>query len=636
MATLFDDERAASPNKVGNAKREHSALPLSGRAEPLVEDAPARSAPPPAHSEREQPRALALTDVIAPRTGAGETLIRMAYRIGVPGHALANPFRRPAPTRIRATVENAAPGNRAAGMALRAGHFCVHGVRQPITAVDFAPSARLAPGLERTVHAFTWLADLAASAPREDCIAIAERITARWLDANQAPAKGPAWDIEHTGLRLLAWLVHAPLVLAGHDGGLKPRLLAAIEQTADWLDGEARRSGPGLGALAAWSAITAAGLLLPDGKPRRLYGEAGLIRALGDLVAEDGGTLSRCPAAQFEAIRTLTDCLACYEAVAARPPAALTVMRALLIPPLLALRHGDGGLGSWQGQGAISADRVAALIAATGERARPLADAQHWGYQALSGGNTLVQIDAAPPPRARHARCGCASTLAFEMSDGPARLVVNCGGAALAGGQVPARIGQALRASAAHSTLVIDDANSTAVMLHGQLGRGAETVEFERRTLGQTEGSAGGSAYVIEAQHDGYAARFGLKHSRTLALASDGRELVGEDALVPVSRKGKRGKVAFAIRFHLGRGVEVRLDDDAKGAALLAPGGRMWQFSLRPGTGDMQGGEDIRLLVEDSLWVDGEGRPHPTEQLVIEGLSPRSGGRFAWRFRKMG
>ncbi|MGB7418569.1 MAG: heparinase, partial [Erythrobacter sp.] len=82
MATLFDDERAASTNKAGNTKQERSALPLSGRAEPLVDDAPARRAPPPAHSEREQPRALALTDVIAPRTGAGETLIRMAYRIG--------------------------------------------------------------------------------------------------------------------------------------------------------------------------------------------------------------------------------------------------------------------------------------------------------------------------------------------------------------------------------------------------------------------------------------------------------------------------------------------------------------------------------------------------------------------------
>ena len=41
----------------------------------------------------------------------------------------------------------------------------------------------------------------------------------------------------------------------------------------------------------------------------------------------------------------------------------------------------------------------------------------------------VLQFDAAPPPLAKHARSGCASTLAFEFSHGPQRLIVNCGGA---------------------------------------------------------------------------------------------------------------------------------------------------------------------------------------------------------------
>ena len=35
--------------------------------------------------------------------------------------------------------------------------------------------------------------------------------------------------------------------------------------------------------------VVAAGLLLPHGKPRRLFGEDGLVKALGDMVGEDGG-----------------------------------------------------------------------------------------------------------------------------------------------------------------------------------------------------------------------------------------------------------------------------------------------------------------------------------------------------------
>lgn len=630
MASLFRETDQAREGAPGDA--EQSALPLGDTVEAPVRVIE-REATPLANDNIESSRALALSDVIAPRSSTGEALIRFAYRIGVPGHALASPFRRPSALRLLATVESPVRGDRAAGTALRAGHFLVHGVKQAIGVTEFDSANRHAPGIERTVHSFAWLRDLAASAPREDCVPVAERIAALWLAANPAPGKGPAWEVENAGLRLMAWLVHAPLVLSGQDAKLRPRLLAAIASTADWLDRKAVRTGAGLGQIAGLSAVTAAGLLLPEGKPRRLYGEAALIKALGELVGEDGGVLSRCPDAQMQAIEVLTDLIACYEAVEEAPPEAITVMRELLVPPLLSLRHGDGGLGNWQGQGAIAADRVAALLAATGIRTRPLKDVAHWGFHRLRGGETVVQFDAAPPPRAKRARTGCASTLAFELSDGPARIIVNCGGAALAGGQVPARIGQALRATAAHSTLVLDNANSTAILLHGQLGKGAETVEVEHRVIHANSGKGERDATRVEASHDGYGPRFGLTHQRILTLRGDGSELAGEDLLVPVSRKGARGKIGFAIRFHLGRGVEAHLSEDGLGASLLAPDGRLWQFRLR---GDAAGAKDIALKCEDSLWVDGDGRPHATEQIVIEGMTSRGGGQFSWLLKKMG
>lgn len=591
---------------------------------------PGALAEPATPTPEEPSRALALSDVIVVKSGPGEALIRLAYRLGVPGHAIAAPFRRPQAPRLLATVESPNRGDRSAGTALRAGHFLIQSARLPIASFDFSAAARHAPGIERVVHGFGWLADLAASAPRADGVAVAERIATQWLRAHAAPGKGPAWEVELAGLRLLAWLVHAPLVLGGQDKGLRTRLLAAIAETASWLDKRAPREPAGFGQVAAWAGVVAAGLLLPHGKPRRLYGEAGLVKALGDMVGEDGGVLSRCPAVQLDAIRMLTDLIACYEATRIEPPHALTVMRELLVPPLLALRHGDGSLGSWQGQGAIHADRVNAVIDASGVRTRPLGQAAGWGYQRIKAGETLLQFDTAPPPRAKHGRTGCASTLAFELSDGPQRIVVNCGGAALAGGQVPARIGQGLRASAAFSTLVLDNANSTAVLLHGQLGKGVETVEFERRMVA-SRGTR--EATRIEAAHDGYASRFGLSHQRILTLSADGTELAGEDILVPSSKNGKRGKIAFAIRFHLGRGVEVQMSGDKRGASLLLPDGRLWQFRLR---GDRAGAGEITLTAEDSLWVDGDGRPHATEQLVIEGLALRSGGQFSWLLRKTG
>ncbi|HEY6814994.1 MAG TPA: heparinase II/III family protein, partial [Croceibacterium sp.] len=451
-------------------------------SDPLV--TAARDTPQPRAGEVIEPgRALALADFDPPETTAGERLIRLAYRLGLSGSTLTAPFRKPVRPRLLATAESKLTGDRVAGMALRAGHFLVHGVKIPIGQVDFSPAAKLTPPFERTLHGFTWLRDLEASGPRAQCTHTAERLLGAWLAANPQPGKGVAWKVGHAGHRLLGWLVHAPLLLSGSDKALRTRTLAAMETNARWLDRHVGRADDKLDELAGWCAIAAAGHLLPDGKPRWLFGEAGLARTLGELIGNDGGLLSRSPLLQMEAIGLLVELSACYRATRRDPPQAVDSMLQMLVPPLLALTHGDGGLGNWQGSGAVTAERVTALVEASGVRTRPLRDARQWGYQRIAAGKSVLQFDAAPPPLARHARHGCASTLAFELSHAGQRLVVNCGGAAFAGGQVPVRIEHGLRATAAHSTLVLGDANSTAVLLDGKLGAGVGEVEVDRRTL---------------------------------------------------------------------------------------------------------------------------------------------------------
>lgn len=568
-------------------------------------------------------RALVPQEIGAPRVGPGERLVRLAYAAGIRGRLLTSPLSKPAKRRLLATVDAPLEGDRAAGMALRAGHFLVHGIKLPIAQLEFGPGIRLPLPLERTIHSYLWLRDLAGSGARPQVEATALRIHRMWLDAHPLPGKGPAWEVEPAARRMLAWLVHAPLILS--NKAVRGRTLIALDKTARWLDSQVAKAPDKLAEVYGWGALVAAGLLLPEGKPRRLYAEAGLSRALGEFVGEDGGVQSRSPLAQMELLELLTELAACYASVKKDPPRFVGAVSELITPPLLAVMHGEGGMGNWQGAGAVSSDRVAELIRASGVRTRPLKEPRGWGYHRASAGKTILQFDAAPPPLAKYARAGCASTLAFELSAQGQRIIVNCGGAAWAGGQVPARIEQGLRATAAHSTLVLEDVNSTAVLIKGKLGDGVGEVEVDRRAVG----AARGGATRIEGSHDGYASRFGLTHRRVLVLREDGTELVGEDVLLPSSKRGKRGKVAYAIRFHLGPGIAARLSEDRKGAGLALPDGSHWQFRV---AGEYTG----TLSIEDSLFVDAQGRPQPIQQLVLQGMTPRSGGSFAWLFKKMG
>jgi len=256
------------------------------------------------------------------------------------------------------------------------------------------------------------------------------------------------------------------------------------------------------------------------------------------------------------------------------------------------------------------------LVAASSVRARPQRQALDWGYQRVSAGNSVLLLDAGPPPLARQSAAGCASTLAFELSHGAQRIIVNCGGSALVGATIPAALARGLRTTAAHSTLCIDDSNSTAILAGGQLGKGVTEVGLDRRDVDD--------ATRIEASHDGYAKAYGYTHSRRLILRSDGMELRGEDTLLPQG-KPKDGKPVH-VRFHLGPQIEITPTDNKQTALLRMADGGNWAFAATGGT----------LTVDDSLWVDEEGRPHPTRQLVIATDAGKGGLTIGWQLRFLG
>jgi uncharacterized heparinase superfamily protein len=283
-----------------------------------------------------------------------------------------------------------------------------------------------------------------------------------------------------------------------------------------------------------------------------------------------------------------------------------------MVTALLGVCHGDKGLASWQGAGPVPGEVIEQAIEATGVRTRPLKQAREWGYQRLSAGATVLIMDAAPPPLARLAEGGCASTLAFELSDGADRIVVNCGGARAAHAQVPRALREGLRTTAAHSTLILADSNSTAIHADGTLGRGVIEVELARH---ETEAGS-----RMEASHDGYARRYGFLHRRVVAMSHDGRDVRGEDMLLPSDRRKKKGMTSFAVRFHLHPQIEATPTADGLAAILRTPAGHLWQFRCKGGA----------LAIDEGVWIDANGRPVPTRQLVITSESPPGGTNVGW------
>ncbi|HET9335359.1 MAG TPA: heparinase II/III family protein [Sphingomicrobium sp.] len=505
-------------------------------------------------------------------------------------------------------------GDRARGDALLSGRLRYGSEEIGLAQVDFL-GVGAQGALARHLQGFSWLRDLAASASREKGARLAEAIAGRWLIAH-GPRVDEAWAPDLWGERILFWTAYAPYILSSRDAGYRSALLNTLARGARHLDANAERAPPGLPRITAWAGALVSSLTVQGAQSRLSRSESGLLRSLAGAQFEDGGLMSRSPGEQMLLVDRLGLVRAAYFAAKQSQPEGLENAAAAALAALHGVTMGDNALGSWQGGNPGEPARMAALVEGCGFRARPLRQARGWGYQRLSALGTIIVVDAAPPPSSKMAASGSASTLALELSDGAQRVVVNCGGPGLAPTALPQELVHALRSTAAHSTFVLDDSNSTAILPDGSLGRGVNAVDVAR--------SEDNDCSRLEVSHDGYVRRFGLVHQRRLSLGNDGKEVRGEDRLTLRGRKKIREAAPFAIRFHLAPGVEATITADRMGAILRSPGAPPWNFRCRGAI----------LQIEDSLFIDGNGLSVPAPQLVVVGEVSAIGGEIAWQFRR--
>ena len=195
------------------------------------------------------------------------------------------------------------------------------------------------------------------------------------------------------------------------------------------------------------------------------------------------------------------------------------------------------------------------------------------------------------------------------MSAAHERLVVNCG--IYPGAPVEWR--RFMRYTAAHSTAVVDDTNSTEITDHGAMEYRAGNVLIDRA---DDQG-----AQWLDMCHDGYRSLFGIIHRRRLWLSPDGGDLRGEDMFLgpegkPVAHPDKR----FIIRFHLHPTVKATLAQSGQAVLMRLPSGRGWRLRAV--------GAGIGLA--ESIYLGEEGRQRRTEQIVLVGQMPIEGATVKW------
>ena len=446
------------------------------------------------------------------------------------------------------------------------------------------------------LQGFAWLRDLRA-AGTGDAAERGRAMVLDWLRRHRTieNAVAAAWGPEALGRRLSAWLAHSAFLLEGADDAFALRFHKGLELQASHLTRTARNAGEGLPQLVAARGLVESGLCLADGERRIAQGLKLVEAALAKQNARNGNRLGRNPSAHLAALWCLAGLRATLEEGGHPASPAVSEGIGRIASALQLFRHGDGGLALFNG--GVEEERGLidlALDWAAASGSGPPQDAPDTGFSRIESRHTTLIADTGAP--AATGRWAHAGTLSLELSAGRERLIVNCGG--WRGGDDGWL--EALRATAAHSTLVVDDTNSATLGADGTIADGPNAVKVERR---EREG-----ATWIDASHDGYLDSLGLIHKRRLYVGAAGSDVRGEESLTHVRQRRRRGR-EFAVRFHLHPDVRCAMTEDRRAALLRLPSGAMWQMRAAGAS----------MSIDESVYAGDGARRRRTSQIALTG-----------------
>jgi uncharacterized heparinase superfamily protein len=272
-----------------------------------------------------------------------------------------------------------------------------------------------------------------------------------------------------------------------------------------------------------------------------------------------------------------------------------------MFPALRFFRHANGELALFNGATAVSADRLICVLRYDESTGRTFRSAPYMNYQRLECGSTVVIADTGRAPPGVLSGRAHAGTLSFEMSSGRNRFIVNAGLPVASAD----RFQRLARSTAAHSTVIVNDASSSRQSRSRFLGPiivgGIHSVTCER-----TDSDSGAQGFI--ARHDGYLTRFGLVHEREIRLGPEGDSITGRDRFV--QRDGSdpaSDHAGMAVaRFHLHPKIAAKKASDGT-IVLSAPDGMRWTFRCL----------DAEPQIEDSIFLADLTGPRPTRQITL-------------------
>ena len=449
------------------------------------------------------------------------------------------------------------------------------------------------------MHGFSWLRHFKARdgrAARQH----ARLLINNWLKNGHDKWNDTSWKIDIIGRRISAWIAYAGMLQENADRKFIENFFKSLTIQSQHLNKIIKKYEHNPEIFTGLRGLIISGISLSRGKKRYYNAKKILVDALKNQILSDGCHISRQPSVTLD---ILTDLIWIRNALFENDElkeiidAHITKMS----HAIRSLRLGDGTLTRTNSGRASSRNAIDKILEKTGIklRSRISTSLSVSGFERMTAGRSIIIVNCVNSNKSKYK-----GALSFEMSIGRDKLITNCGPAP----NNDEKWIKALSSTAAHSTLVLENTNSSSI----EQNRIAKITVDRKAETGNE---------IINVSHDGYKSLYASTHKRKLKLDSRGINLQGTDIIL------SGPNIKFKIHFHVHYRVNLQLTRNKERILLLLPSGG-WEFYI------INSNIEFDITIEPSIYIEDNGEKKNTNQFTISGETINSGAQIEWRLTK--
>ena len=403
-------------------------------------------------------------------------------------------------------------------------------------------------------HSFEFLNDL-KEISQENLRIHGRQLTSDWIKKNNS-WKSKTWDDFTLATRICNWIKNYNFFYNTADEEFKKKIYILILRQVEHLVKNFSNIKRNSDLIRIIKALIFTSVYIPNKKYYYQIAIFNLKSELNKQILKDGCHFQRNPKIHAEILRDLLDIRTILSATKKNVFFDLqNTIKNMSIAYRFFL-HKDNSLANFNGFNNINQKEINNLITEIPKIRKNPRELNEGGFQRIETKDTTLIVDCGVPKNydATYKAHSCTTT--FELSHKKNKIIIN---------SLENLDEKINKATAAHSTLTLNNTNSYKILKNEHLSRVPEKLKVKRiERYG---------ANIIELENYGYKNQYDAIHKRLIYVDKEGLDIRGEDNIYcPM-------EIDFDIRFYLDTNIKTLLTNNGKNILLKLNNGSGWKFS---------------------------------------------------------